>query len=469
VNNLIVALLFSLFAGFAENAVAGLNNFVTMTDAQEVAYGAEADKKLREDFDVYDSVLVHNYVNGVGQRLAKHSERPNLKYHFTVLDSPDIDTFSQPGGYVYITRGLLAYLNSELDLAMVLAHEIGHISARHDLHQKRLEQVSDIGLSVASLFVPNVDSIGTDLVARGGVYALGLKNESEAELLAGKLLTQAGYNIQCNRKLKIALKNQELQDVGLAKLEGRDPYHYHGLLAYCANKDCSNLKTPIAETDKCAPYVEVNDRNELLDATEGLSFGGNDGNYVVRNNAVYYNELGVGLLFPKNWQIHNQEGGLAVNSPQEEVSLQVKFEDTSMIGVSDYAYSIAGKGIAINLLNVNKLSAAIFESTDTIGGIVFFGKQTFVLQAKSKNNKNLALFHDDIVNTIQSFHPLLADEYQLAKPIILHNITTQAGDTFAKLAQQCPLGNSSEIYLRLVNGQYPSGEPRTGERVKVFR
>ncbi|MEQ1555916.1 MAG: M48 family metalloprotease, partial [Gallionella sp.] len=149
-------LLLSLLAGCAQYPVTGGADFVMMSENQELEAGRAADVEVRKQYLVYADEALQNYVNRVGQKLAAHSHRPNLSYHFTVLDSTEINAFALPGGYVYITRGILAYLNSEAELAAVLGHEIGHVTARHGVRQQSAAQAANIGLTIASIFVPQL-------------------------------------------------------------------------------------------------------------------------------------------------------------------------------------------------------------------------------------------------------------------------------------------------------------------------
>src|SRR3989304_7331174 len=107
-----VCLSLFILAGCAQNPVSGRNDFVMMSESQEMSVGRQADEQVKKEYKVYESKALQDYVNSVGQKLAKQSHRPDLQYHFTVLDSPEINAFALPGGYVYITRGIMAYLNS---------------------------------------------------------------------------------------------------------------------------------------------------------------------------------------------------------------------------------------------------------------------------------------------------------------------------------------------------------------------
>jgi predicted Zn-dependent protease len=122
-------------SGCATNPVTGTPDIVFMTEATEISIGSRNDAEVRKQYGVYDNPELQSYVQRVGQMLAAQSHRPGLTYHFTVLDTPEVNAFALPGGYIYITRGILAYLNSEAELSAVLGHEIGHVTARHAVRQ----------------------------------------------------------------------------------------------------------------------------------------------------------------------------------------------------------------------------------------------------------------------------------------------------------------------------------------------
>src|SRR5690606_27346548 len=137
-------------AACATNPVTGGRNFVLMSEAQEIELGRANDPKIREQFGVYEDDELQAYVQQVGERLAAQSHRTDLVYRFAVLDSPDVNAFALPGGYIYVTRGLLAYLSSEAELAAVLGHEIGHVTARHAVRQY---SAATAGQILTSIFI----------------------------------------------------------------------------------------------------------------------------------------------------------------------------------------------------------------------------------------------------------------------------------------------------------------------------
>src|SRR4051794_27901071 len=228
-----------LISGCAVNPVTRQQNFTLMTEAAEIRRGQEAAAEVSKVYATYsDLPSLQSYVREVGQKLAKNSHRPQLDYHFTVVDSPEVNAFALPGGYVYITRGILAYLNSEAELAAVLAHEIGHVTARHSVRQYSAATAANVAATLGGLavgmFVPQLggtlaQAIQSVLGLTGSVLlsGYGRSHELEADRLGAQYLARSGYDPQAMIKVIGVLKNQELFDIEAAKQEGREPRRYH--------------------------------------------------------------------------------------------------------------------------------------------------------------------------------------------------------------------------------------------------
>jgi predicted Zn-dependent protease len=469
---LIVPLIAALLSGCAQNPVTGSNDFVMMSEKQEVAIGRQNDEQIKKQYKVYGSRALQDYVNRIGQKIAKQSHRPGLQYHFTVLDTPDINAFALPGGYVYITRGIMAYLNSEAELAAVLGHEIGHVTARHGVRQQSAAQAANIGMTIASLFVPGINTMGgsnlTNLIGGALLSGYGRDHELEADKLGAEYLARTAYDPQAIITVIGVLKNQELQDAILAKQEGREPRRYHGVFASHPDND-TRLKQAVAESDRLASAVHFTGRREFLAATEGLVFNENSDQGVVRYNAFYHGELGIALQFPKTWQIHNLPTSLIAVSPNGDVKMQMKLDEMPKGTPEAYTRRMTSYSAQITTTYINGLPAALFEQPDTAGGVVFHDNQAFVLLAKGKDNTLLAAHRDEVIRTVKSFHSITSDERQFLKPLTLHVITAKKGDSYAELAQDSPLGQSAENYLRLINANFPDGEPVAGQQIKLVR
>lgn len=465
----LIVLLLTLLTGCALNPVTGKADFVMMSESQELSLGRQADEQVKKQYQVYPSKALQDYVDGVGQKLAKKSHRPELQYHFLVLDSTEINAFALPGGYVYITRGIMAYLNSEAELAAVLGHEIGHVTARHGVRQQSAAQATNIGLTIASIFVPQVNTIGgqnlSNLVGGALLSGYGRDHELEADRLGADYLARSEYDPQAIIKVIGVLKNQELQDAQLAKQEGREPRRYHGLFASHPNND-TRLQQAVGEADKQTVAHPFEGHDEYLQATEGLVFNDNSEQGVLRNNAFYQAALGIALQFPVDWQVHNLPKSLVAISPKGEAKLQMKLDEKPEGTPEEYAKRSAGSDAAESL-EINGLKAAIATRSNKISAVIYLNEQAYLLQAEAKSEAELKPYREAVLTTIHSFHRLSGAEAKLAKPLVLHMIRALAGDTYGKLAQNSPLGKSAESYLRLINAQYPAGEPKVGELIKI--
>jgi len=470
-RTLIFLFVSALLAGCAQNPVTGGNDFVMMSESQEVALGRQADVQVKKQYKVYESKALQDYVNRVGQGIAKHSHRPDLQYHFTVLDSAEINAFALPGGYVYITRGILAYLNTEAELAAVLGHEIGHVTARHGVRQQSAAQAANLGLTIASIFVPEVASVGGQNLANivGGALlsGYGRDHELEADRLGAEYLARTSYDPQAIIQVIRVLKDQELKDAELAKQEGREPRRYHGLFASHPDND-TRLQQAVGEADKNgSSHSHFAGREEFLAATDGLLFGDSSDQGIVRNNYFYHADLGIGLAFPHDWQVHNQPDSLIAVSPGGEAMMQLKLDQKPRGTPAEYARRMIGTNNGVQSLQVNGLSAATFELSNTMGGVIYLNNFAYVIQAQGKSRGSLSPFRNNIFDTVRSFHALTAAERKQIKPLTIRVITARSGDTYARLAQNSPLGKSAETYLRLFNAQYPEGEPRVGQPIKI--
>jgi len=194
-----LALVTALFAGAAScsrNPATGRLQFGLVSENDEVALGRKADEDIRKTLGVYDSKALSEMVTRVGTGLAAQSERPDLPWTFVVLDEPMVNAFALPGGWVYVTRGLLAHLGSEDELAAVLGHEAGHVTARHGVVQLRKQRAAQRSVGVFRIVDPNLRHVGGIAAATAGLALLkhSREDEHEADDLGLRYLVKGGYN-----------------------------------------------------------------------------------------------------------------------------------------------------------------------------------------------------------------------------------------------------------------------------------
>jgi len=469
--SLLLALAVALsLAGCAANPVSGKRDFVMMSEAQEIALGRSADAEVRKQYSVYQNPALQSYVNGVGQALASRSHRSNLNYHFTVVDSPEINAFALPGGYVYITRGIMAYLNSEAEMAAVLGHEIGHVTARHGVRQQSAAQATGLGITLASIFVPELNSrAGQDLSNLLGGALLsgyGRDHELESDRLGAQYLARTEYDPQAMIRVVGVLKNQETFDAEIAKQEGREPRRYHGTFATHPDND-TRLQQVVGEAGNLTVANPVEKREEYLRQTEGLIFGDNVAEGVVRDQRFLHQDLGIAITFPSEWSIKNLPTEVVALSPQNDAALQFKLGPKPGGTAVEYARRLLGQNANIQALKIDGLQAALGSSGNRLLGVIYHQGKAFLLLGSAKTPQLLAAQRSTMETAVRSFHVLSKDERAAIKPLTLQLHKAVAGDSYAKYAARSPLGRNAEQYLRLLNAQYPQGEPVPGQTVKL--
>src|SRR5439155_13593299 len=193
-KKLILCLL--LLSACVRNPATGKREIVLVSESQEIAMGQQSDIQTREEYGVVDNAALQAYVQAMGKKLVAVSHRPNLEWHFTVVDSPVVNAFAIAGGYVYLTRGILAYLADEAELAGVMGHEIGHVTARHSVRQITREQLAQIGLGVGSVLSPTFGQFGNLAQSSAGLLFLRFSrdDEREADRLGVEYAARAAYD-----------------------------------------------------------------------------------------------------------------------------------------------------------------------------------------------------------------------------------------------------------------------------------
>jgi predicted Zn-dependent protease len=473
----ISALLCALaLANCAVNPVSGNPNFVTMSESQEVSVGRSEDKKVRQQYGIYDDAALQRYVSDIGQRLAKSSHRAGLQYQFLVVDSPEINAFALPGGYIYITRGILAYLNSEAELAAVLGHEIGHVTARHSVQQISAATAANVGASVLQILVPQVRNSAGDLLVNvlGGALlsGYGREHELEADRLGAEYLARTGYDPQAMIKVVGVLKNQELFDAEVAKAEGREPRAYHGLFASHPDND-TRLQEVVREAAKFSSAENRINREEFLRRMERMVFADSPEQGIVRNNTFYHPNFGLTLQFPAGWKVRNSAQNVAATSPDRNALVDLRSAGAAQGSPAEVLRKVLklGSGSSVTPLTIGGLPAAVTNLTlsgkPSRVAVVFLGKNAFAIGLQGSTDATFRQYSAVMESSLQSFHAITEQERALAKPLRVRVITARAGLTFAELARSSPLGRFAEGHLRVLNGLYPAGEPIPGQALKI--
>ncbi len=478
---LLILLVLGQLTACATNPVTGSQDIVFMSEQQEIALGRKTHQEVLAEYGVYEDPELQAYVQQVGDRLARKSHRNNLIYRFTVLDSKEVNAFALPGGYIYITRGLMGYLKTEAELAAVLGHEIGHVTARHSVRQYSATQMANIGATLGSIFIPGMNNAAaSQLVQVFGTALLrgyGRDHELEADRLGAEYLAVTGYDPQAMLEVIGVLKNQEVFETQRARAEGREPRIYHGVFSTHPDND-QRLQEVVGHADvlktQAEPYLgEV----AFMEQIDGVVFGDSPKEGITRGNNFYHEALGFSFSFPQGWHMTNRPDRLIISSPNGEAMLQLSAEDLNK-RISPRQFMIERLGLS-NLSNESALNIHGNEAhtaTSTIDSsigqrlarltVIYFDNKAYILGGITKDPRAIAQYDGTFLASMKSFHALTPNEQILAKPLRLK--TVNVGDSrYATLASQSPLEQYAEEQLRLLNGDYPNGEPAPDRLIKI--
>src|SRR3990172_2751360 len=192
----LVLLLTQFLIACAVNPVTGKRELNLLSEGQEIQLGAESDPAIIAQYGLYNDEKISNFLTGMGQKMAGISHRPQLEFHFRVLDSPVINAFALPGGYVYFTRGILGYMNSEAEVAGVLGHEIGHVTARHGAKAYTRAQLAQVGFTAGYVLSETFRQYGDVAMQSIGLLFLkfGRDQETQSDKLGVEYSTTIGYD-----------------------------------------------------------------------------------------------------------------------------------------------------------------------------------------------------------------------------------------------------------------------------------
>jgi predicted Zn-dependent protease len=309
-----------LVAGCATNPATGQRQISFVSQSKEIAMGREADPAILAQYGLYGDSTVQRYVDSVGQKLASVSERPGLTWHFRVLDSPVVNAFALPGGYIYITRGILAYLNSEAQLAGVLGHEIGHVTARHTAQQITRSDLSMIGLLAGAVFV---DAFRPDtLLAQQGLSLLFLKysrdDESQADQLGVQYAVRAGYDPREIPPTYAMLK----------RVEERSGSSLPSFLQTHPDPGDREIRTlQLAQASAASARRDlVIDTGAYRRHTEGLIFGDDPRAGFFEGNRFYHPDLAFQMIFPDGWEKLNLPSAVIARNQGSGADMEVTLQ-----------------------------------------------------------------------------------------------------------------------------------------------
>jgi len=473
---LLAVLVLMLVSACATNPVTGRPQ-LALSESWGKTAGAEYHQEILKQYQIYDDPQLQNYIDEIGQRLVAKSHRPDLPFKFTLLDSPEVNAFALPGGYVYVTRGIMAYMSKESHLAGVIGHEIGHVTARHGAQRAAQQQAAGIAaIGVAIATGSNELAQASQLLGGALMSGYGREQELQSDRLGAEYIAKNNYDVDEMLGVIGILKNQELFAAEKAAAEGREHQSYHGLFSTHPNND-KRLKEVIKAADKFRDISQpIPDDGRFLRMTNGMAFGSRESQGIIRGNKFYHKDLDLFVEFPDQWQIVNQATQLLAVSPDSTQGIIIKHESVqSGTSPSQYlsnVYDSFRNGQNISNVNGNAYGglatltdAETSQQADIRVSSLYRGNQNFIIQGLGKDN----LPDREFYSVVQAVRGLKSNEKKLATGNHIQLVTAKRGDTFAKLAQSSGLTDYAEAQLRLINNMYPSGEPTAGQQIKIIK
>lgn len=475
----VLALLILLLplVGCAINPATGRNNFVMMSEQQELDLGRRYNQQILKENPRYADEKLQAYVQQVGERVAKYSHRNQLSYQFTVVDSPDINAFALPGGYIYIHRGLLAYLSSEAELAAVLGHEVGHVTARHSVQQQ--SQSTAWGLLGQAVAIGTGVGAAADLTGAVGnafVRGYGRDMELEADGLGAQYLARSGYDPQAMVEVVKVLKNQEdfARDQSAARGEAQPAGGYHGVFNTHPDND-RRLQQVLGPARALATGQQEVNREAFLKRLEGVTFGDSADTGVRRGQRFYHAGLNFTLEFPQGWGLLNRPDALVGHTADQQafIAMTLEANPQNLSPTEVLRQRVGGQplvaGIELQQAGLKGYSAVIPGNAPKRVAVFQHGAQVYLFVAAVRGRASLESQDEQFLNVIKSFRPMTQDDYQQAKPLRLHMVKVKAGQTLEALVKGSTLPGDALKTVRLLNNLYPSGQPQAGDWLKVVR
>lgn len=460
-----------LFNFCATNPVTGKKDIVLMSEEQEIALGAQSDPAVLAQFGLYEDKALQQFIQQKGQAMAAVSHRPNLKYEFKVVDSPVINAFALPGGYVYFTRGIMAHFNNEAQFAGVLGHEIGHITARHSVQQQSKSTLAQLGLITGMIISPELAQMGNELSQGLGLLFLkfGRDDERESDELGVEYSSKIGYDASQMADFFQTLQRQQessgqmIPDFLSTHPNPADRYATVHKLAedWKKKENLTNAKVG---------------RDSYLKLIDGIVYGEDPRQGFVENSVFYHPELKFKFPVPSGWAYQNspqvfqmapQDGSAMMNlmlvpGDNLETAAQTLLKNFNLEPVESKSVTVNGLP-AIAVVADQKQEQQVIR---TLTYIIRYGNYNYSLMGITTAN-NFNNYFQTFSNTMQNFAELTEPDKLNRKPERIRIITVPQSATLSQVLQNNNIKQDRLEEFAVLNGMQLSDRVEKGTLLKV--
>ena len=476
--SIVLCLVIFILSGCAVNPVTGKKQLALMSEAQEIALGQQSDPQIIAEFGLYENATFQKFIDTHGQNMAAISHRPNIKYTFRVLDSPVVNAFAVPGGYVYFTRGIMAYFNNEAAFMGVLGHEIGHITHRHSVEQYSKSMLGNVLLMGGLIVSKELRTFANE--AQTAMQLLFLKysrtNESQSDELGAEYSTKIGYD--ASEMADFFQTLNALSDSGEGSIptflsSHPDPLDRYAKVNELAEKWQAKVQKP--------PY-KIN-RDAYLKMIDGIVYGEDPRQGYVSSGVFYHPELKFQFPIPSNWDLVNSptQVQMAPSSGNALMIFTLAEGDNLQTAASTTASQLqltvkSSRQLTIHGLQaLEVLSEQISEDPSTGQQSAIAIKSMYI-----KMGGNIYVFHGvstpaefgSYVNTfdktMQGFNTLTDQSKINVKPEKIKVVAVKSAGTLgqALLAFNMPTNRHRE--LAIINGMDTADKVEQGKLIKII-
>ena len=455
-----------LNTGCSVNPATGKKEFTPfLPQSSEKEIGQKEHTNVSAEFGgEYNNAKIKKYIQKVANKVTSASELPANYYHVTVLNSPIVNAFALPGGYLYITRGLLALANTEAEVAGVLGHESGHVTARHAASRSNTQMLSNIGAvligaATGSQEIAKLAGVG----AQGIVASYSRGDEDEADMLGVRYLAKSGYNPYAQANF---LRSLKLESDMQASLQGQNPDA--GFDFFSTHPDTGGRVKKATDYAKSYNITNGEDgRMTHLQAIDGMIWGDDPEQGLVRGTQFLHPALRFAFTVPNGFSLNNQSDAVYA---KHNSGAMIKFDIDSAKNASmaGYLQNEFAKDIQISDLRSVKFvnskdGATALAQIQTQAGIV--PARLYVLRGNdnmiyrfimTSGKNNIHSFEQVFLNTAQSLRNLSASEAAKIKPYYIRLYQIKSGDSLEKIAQNLPIKTNAINILRVLNGLAPN-------------
>ncbi len=442
-----------------------------ISEQGEIALGENTDKQIRAQFGVYPDPVLTRYVERIGAKLAPFTHRPHLIYHFAVLDTPVINAFAAPGGYIYVTRGLLAMMNSEAELAVVLGHELGHVNARHSVSKMSQLILVQLGLVVGSALSEEFAKFSG--LASIGVQLLFLKfsrnDEREADRLGIDYSRAGEYNPA--QMINFFSSLQSLGDLsGGHTLPGFLSTHP------LTSERIENTKAMLLESDSRLQYGQA----PYFDQIDNMIYGSDPRQGFVEDNTFYHPQMRFYFSIPQGWTVQNtpanvtlvsKDGNAAIvllaEQSRDQIREYAKKKAASFDGhtlQSEQSQTINGMASYIQALDVPQQEG---EDLRVILSCIRKGEYVYSFASLSTVSK-ISSYDYTFGTVVGSFRELTDRTYLNRQPTRISVIKANGKQTLQTIFQRSGMDKDLWQQFSIMNGIQLNQRPESGRSIKIL-